>query len=47
MVNETWRFARSKIDSAMKQELGIRNEAARLKVTPPLAVPPLAQEGGM
>ena len=28
----------------MKQVLGIKNDAARMKVTPPLAVAPLAQE---
>ena len=31
----------------MKQVLGIRDESARMKVTPPLAVAPLAQEDGM
>ena len=29
----------------MKQVLGIKNEAARLKVTPPLVVAPLAHGG--
>ena len=32
---------------AMKQVLGIKNDAARMKVTPPLAVAPLAQEDDM
>ena len=32
---------------AMKQVLGIRNETERMKVTPPLAVAPLAQEYDM
>ena len=31
----------------MKQVLGIKNDAARMKVTPPLAVAPLAQEDDM
>ena len=31
----------------MKQVLGIKDEAARLRVTPPLAVAPLAQEDDM
>ena len=40
MANETWKFIQSKNKNAMKQVLGIKNEAARMKVTPPLAVPP-------
>ena len=31
----------------MKQVLGIRDEKTRVKVTPPLAVAPLAQEDDM
>ena len=31
----------------MKQVLGIRNETERMKVTPPLAVAPLAPEDDM
>ena len=31
----------------MKQVLGIRDEKARMKVTPSLAVAPLVQEGDM
>ena len=31
----------------MKQVLGIKNDAARMKVTPPLTVAPLAQEDDM
>ena len=31
----------------MKQVLGIKNDAARMEVTPPLAVAPLAQEDDM
>ena len=31
----------------IKQVLGIKNDAARMKVTPPLAVAPLAQEDDM
>ena len=31
----------------MKQALGINDEAARLRVTPPLVVAPLAQEDDM
>ena len=31
----------------MKQVLGIKNEAARMKVTPPLAVAPLAHGDDM
>ena len=42
MANETWKFVQSKSKQAMKQVLGIKNENARMKVTPPLAVTPLA-----
>ena len=42
MANETWKFVRAKSKQAMKQVLGIKDEAARMKVTPPLAVAPLA-----
>ena len=42
MANETWKFVQAKSKQAMKQVLGIKNEAARMKVTPPLAVAPLA-----
>ena len=38
MANETWEFVQAKSKQAMKQVLGIKNEAARMKVTPPLAV---------
>ena len=31
----------------MKQVLGIRDEKARMNVTPPLAVAPIAQEDDM
>ena len=37
----------AKSKQAMKQVLGIKNDAARMKVTPPLAVAPLAQEDDM
>ena len=42
MANETWKFVQAKSKQAMKQVLGITDEAARMKVTPPLAVAPLA-----
>ena len=38
MANETWKFVQAKSKQAMKQVLGIRDEKARMKVTPPLAV---------
>ena len=41
MANETWKFVQAKSKQAMKQVLGIKNDAARMKVTPPLAVAPL------
>ena len=40
MANETWKFVQAKSKQAMKQVLGIKNDAARMKVTPPLAVTP-------
>ena len=40
MANETCKFIQTKSKNAMKQVLGIKNEAARMKVTPPLAVAP-------
>ena len=43
----TWKFVQAKSKQAMKQVLGIKNDAARMKVTPPLAVAPLAQEDDM
>ena len=39
---ETRKFVQEKSKQAMKQVLGIKDEAARLRVTPPLAVAPLA-----
>ena len=42
MANETWKFVQAKSKQAMKQVLGIKDEAARMKVTPPLATAPLA-----
>ena len=47
MANETWKFVLAKSKQAMKQVLGIKDEAARMKVTPPLAVAPLAHEDDM
>ena len=47
MANETWKFVQAKSKQAMKQALGIRDEKARMKVTPPLAVASIAQEDGM
>ena len=51
MANEMWKFvlAKSKqaMKQAMKQVLGIRDEKARMKVTPPLVAAPLAQEDDM
>ena len=48
MANETWKCVHAKSkQAAMKQELGIRDEKARMKVAPPLAVAPLAQEDDM
>ena len=47
MANETWKFVQAKSRQAMKQVLGIKDEAARMKVTPPLAVAPLAHGDDM
>ena len=48
MANETWKFVQAKSKQAMmKQVLGIKNEAARMKVTPPLAVASLAHGDDM
>ena len=47
MANETWKFVQAKSKQAMKQVLGIRDENARMKVTPPLAVAPVTQEDDM
>ena len=47
MANETWKFVQAKGKQAMKQVLGIKNEAARMKVTPPLAVASLAHGDDM
>ena len=47
MANETWKFIQSKSKNAMKQVLGIKNEAARMKVTSPLAVAPHVHGDGM
>ena len=47
MANETWKFVQAKSKQAMKQVLGIRDEKARMKVTPPLAVAPVTQENDM
>ena len=47
MANETWKFVQAKSKQAMKQVLGIKNDAARMKVTPPLAVAPITQEDDM
>ena len=47
MANETWKFVQAKSKQAMKQVLGIRDEAARMTVTPPLAVAPLAHGDDM
>ena len=42
MAIKTCKFVQEKSKQAMKQVLGIKDEAARLRVTPPLAVAPLA-----
>ena len=42
MAIETWKFIQEKCKQAMKQVLGIKGEAARLRVAPPLAVALLA-----
>ena len=41
------KFAQAKSEQAMKQVFGIKNEAARMKVTPPLAVASLAHGDDM
>ena len=38
MANETWKFVQAKSKQAMKQVLGIRDEAARMTVSPPVVV---------
>ena len=40
-------FVQAKSKQVMKQVLGIKDEAARMKVTPPLAVAPLAHGDDM
>ena len=47
MSIETWKFVQEKSTQAMKQVLGIKDEAARLRVTLLLAVAPLAHGEGM
>ena len=47
MANETWKFVQVKSKQAMKQVLGIKDEDVRMKVTPPLAVAPLAHGDDM
>ena len=47
MTNETWKFVQAKSKQAMKQVFGIKNETASMKVTPPLAVAPLAHGDDM
>ena len=49
MANETWKFVQAKSKQAMKQVLGIKNETACMKVTPPppRAVAPLAHGDDM
>ena len=47
MANETWKFVQAKSKQAMKQVLGTKNETARMKVTPPLAVAPLVHGDDM
>ena len=37
-------FVQAKSKQAMKQVLGIKDEAARMKVAPPLAMAPITQE---
>ena len=47
----TWKFVQAKSKQAMKQVslslLGIRDEKARMKMMPPLAVAPITQEDDM
>ena len=47
MANETWKFVQAKSKQAMKQVLGIKNETARMKMMPPLAVASLAHGDDM
>ena len=47
MANKSWKFVQTKSKQAMKQVLGVKNEATRMKVTLPLAVAPLAHGGDM
>ena len=47
MANERWKFVQAKSKQAMKQVLGIRDEKARMKATPPLAVATITQEDDM
>ena len=47
MANETWKFVQAKSKQAMQQVLGIKIETACMKVTPPLAVAPLAHGDDM
>ena len=47
MANETWKFVQAKSKQAMNQVLGIRDEKARMTVTPPLAMAPVTQEDDM
>ena len=42
MAIETYKFVQEKSKQAVKQVLGIKDEAARLRVMPPLVVAPLA-----
>ena len=46
-TNETWKFVQAKSKQAMKQVLGIRDDKARMTVTPPLAMAPVTQEDDM
>ena len=50
-LERRWRTRRGSLSAkskqAMKQVLGIKDEAARMKVTPPLAVAPLAHGDDM
>ena len=47
MANETWKFVQAKSKQTMKQVLGIGDEKARMKITPPLTVAPITQEDDM
>ena len=46
-IYETWKFVQAKSKQAMKQVLGIRDDKARMTVTPPLAMAPVTQEDDM